>query len=104
MKKIIGVIVGSVRALPDVATKVTAPTVTTGTTGIYDCQGTLRSGYGFVTKEFFAEYDTTAAKEAATGIACDKPTPTSGDCSNAFQGAASTITADHKLSSDFTDK
>jgi hypothetical protein len=57
-----------------------------------------------VTKEFFAVHTTTSARETATGIACDKSTPTNLDCNLAFAGAGSTITTDHKLSSDFSDK
>ena len=74
MKNIV-LFLSSVSSIPDYADsgKVTAPTATTGSDS-FDCQGMLRSGYGFITKDFFGVFDTTANKESAVGVACDTAT------------------------------
>lgn len=101
MKNLILFGTSSVVALVDYSTPIATPASSTGAVSA-NCQGTLRSNFGFITKEWFAAYGLTADKETNTGFACDSINPTSTSCSLAYPGG--TPVADTVVQSHFTDK
>ena len=91
------------QAIPDYATGegITAPTANTGATS-FDCQGALRSGFAFVSKDWHNIYDTTANREGAVANNYFCTADDATNCSGAY--TSGTLKTDFVKSSIFTDK
>jgi hypothetical protein len=73
--------------VPNFATKITAPTGSTGVAGI-NCHGTLRSGYAFISKDYHMVYDTNTNRRAATANSYQCLAEDQANCGDAYTSGA----------------